>query len=128
MLHALRHRRLRNGMLAIFCYVGAEVAIGSLIISFLELENVMGMAHNEAKGRLRNDDCGQEFIENEPLVDLTGQARAAENSIRLLRKRRSALIREGKPGWRQEVRALNEQIGERMKTLNKSVQAVESAR
>lgn len=50
--HALRHRRLRNGMLAIFCYVGAEVAIGSLIISFLELENVMGMAHNEAKNYL----------------------------------------------------------------------------
>ncbi|MGB6047666.1 MAG: MFS transporter, partial [Flavobacteriales bacterium] len=36
--NALRHRQLRNGMIAIFCYVGAEVAIGSLIIGFLELD------------------------------------------------------------------------------------------
>ena len=50
--HAVRHRQLRNGMGAIFCYVGAEVAIGSLIIGFLELKDVMGMGHNEAKNYL----------------------------------------------------------------------------
>ncbi len=49
---ALRHRQLRNGIGAIFCYVGAEVAIGSLIISFLGLEQVMGLSHNEAKNYL----------------------------------------------------------------------------
>ncbi len=49
---ALRHRQLRNGMGAIFCYVGAEVAIGSLIISFLGLEQVMGLSHNGAKNYL----------------------------------------------------------------------------
>lgn len=50
--HALRHRQLRNGMAAIFCYVGAEVAIGSLIIGFLGLGNVMGLEHNDAKNYL----------------------------------------------------------------------------
>jgi FHS family L-fucose permease-like MFS transporter len=50
--HALRHRQLRNGMGAIFCYVGAEVAIGSLIIGFLELKGVMGLPHNDAKNYL----------------------------------------------------------------------------
>ncbi len=50
--HALRHRQLRNGMAAIFCYVGAEVAIGSLIIGFLELKGVMGLEHNAAKNFL----------------------------------------------------------------------------
>lgn len=50
--NALRHRQLRNGMIAIFCYVGAEVAIGSLIIGFLELDGIMGLSHNEAKNYL----------------------------------------------------------------------------
>ncbi len=50
--HALRHRQLRNGMVAIFCYVGAEVAIGSLIIGFLGLGHVMGLGHNDAKNYL----------------------------------------------------------------------------
>lgn len=50
--HALRHRQLRNGMAAIFCYVGAEVAIGSLIIGFLGLKGVAGLEHNDAKNYL----------------------------------------------------------------------------
>jgi FHS family L-fucose permease-like MFS transporter len=50
--NALRHRQLRNGMGAIFCYVGAEVAIGSLIIGFLALDGVMGLSHNDAKNYL----------------------------------------------------------------------------
>ncbi|HOY28722.1 MAG TPA: MFS transporter, partial [Flavobacteriales bacterium] len=46
---ALRHPQLRWGMLAIFCYVGAEVAIGSLIISFLGLEHILGLGEDDAK-------------------------------------------------------------------------------
>ncbi len=46
---ALRHPHLRWGMLAIFCYVGAEVAIGSLIISFLGLEHILGLGEDDAK-------------------------------------------------------------------------------
>lgn len=47
--HALRHPQLRWGMVAIYCYVGAEVAVGSLIIGFLHLESVMGIGEGVAK-------------------------------------------------------------------------------
>jgi len=47
--NALRHPQLRWGMLAIFCYVGAEVAIGSLFIGFLALDSVMGLGEDVAK-------------------------------------------------------------------------------
>jgi FHS family L-fucose permease-like MFS transporter len=47
--HALRHPQLRWGMVAIFCYVGAEVAIGSLVISYLGLDTVLGMPEESAK-------------------------------------------------------------------------------
>lgn len=40
--------RVRLGVLAIFAYVGAEVAIGSLIISFAELPEIAGLNHSEA--------------------------------------------------------------------------------
>ncbi|MBK7555613.1 MAG: sugar MFS transporter [Flavobacteriales bacterium] len=46
---ALRHPQLRWGMVAIFCYVGAEVAIGSLIISLLGLNDVLGLSEGDAK-------------------------------------------------------------------------------
>lgn len=47
--NALRHPQLRWGMVAIFCYVGAEVAIGSLIIGFLRLPSVMDLPEETAK-------------------------------------------------------------------------------
>ncbi|MBK6342236.1 MAG: sugar MFS transporter [Flavobacteriales bacterium] len=47
--NAWRHPQLRWGMVAIFCYVGAEVAIGSLLINFLKLDSVMAMPEGSAK-------------------------------------------------------------------------------
>ncbi|MCB9169303.1 MAG: sugar MFS transporter [Flavobacteriales bacterium] len=47
--NAWRHPQLRHGVFAIFCYVGAEVAIGSLLISFLGLDAIMGMPEASAK-------------------------------------------------------------------------------
>ena len=47
--NAWRHPQLRLGMLAIFCYVGAEVAIGSLIINYLGLADVLGLSEGDAK-------------------------------------------------------------------------------
>lgn len=44
----LKNRHLLLGMVAIFTYVGGEVAIGSFLINFFGLENIMGM--NEAEG------------------------------------------------------------------------------
>lgn len=46
--NAWRHPHLRFGMLAIFCYVGAEVAVGSLIINFLGNTDVLGLKKTEA--------------------------------------------------------------------------------
>jgi FHS family L-fucose permease-like MFS transporter len=46
---ALKVKRLRYGVLGIFCYVGAEVAIGSLLINFiLHLRIFPGMTDAEA--------------------------------------------------------------------------------
>ncbi len=45
---ALKYRHLVLGFIAIFTYVGAEVSIGSIMISFLELDNIAGFSKNEA--------------------------------------------------------------------------------
>jgi len=47
--NAWHHIRVRQGMVAIFCYVGAEVAIGSLLIGFAELPSISGLSPAAAK-------------------------------------------------------------------------------
>jgi FHS family L-fucose permease-like MFS transporter len=42
---AWKFRHLRLGAVAIFCYVGAEVAIGSIMISYLGQPSMGGMSH-----------------------------------------------------------------------------------
>lgn len=51
-LGALAFPHLKLGILGIFCYVGAEVAIGSFIIIFLEQENIMGLSEAVSKNYL----------------------------------------------------------------------------
>ncbi|MHB1698990.1 MAG: sugar MFS transporter [Acidobacteriaceae bacterium] len=45
---AWKFRHLRMGALGIFCYVGAEVAIGSMLISYLGQPSMGGLAHAAA--------------------------------------------------------------------------------
>jgi FHS family L-fucose permease-like MFS transporter len=45
---ALKYRHLVLGMLAIFMYVGSEVSIGSIMVSYFGLENIAGLNENEA--------------------------------------------------------------------------------
>lgn len=45
---AWRFRHLRLGAVAIFCYVGVEVAIGSILINFLGQPSMGGLSHTEA--------------------------------------------------------------------------------
>ncbi len=45
---AWKVNHLRLGAIAIFCYVGAEVAIGSIMINFLGQPSMGGMSHSEA--------------------------------------------------------------------------------
>lgn len=51
-LGALRFPQLKGGIFAIFFYVGAEVTIGSFMISFLEHGNIMGLKETVAKNYL----------------------------------------------------------------------------
>jgi len=51
-LGALKHPHTALGMLAIFMYVGGEVAVGSAIINFLGTEKLGGLAHEAAAGYL----------------------------------------------------------------------------
>lgn len=48
-LAVFRFPQLRYGIIAIFFYVGAEVVIGSLLISFFGLNEIAGLSENEAK-------------------------------------------------------------------------------
>lgn len=41
-------RQLRFGLFGIFCYVGSEVAIGSLLINYLGLPSMGSMSHSQA--------------------------------------------------------------------------------
>lgn len=45
---ALSFRHLKLGILAIFLYVGAEVAVGLLLIDFMGLDNILQLEHDEA--------------------------------------------------------------------------------
>jgi len=47
-LNLLRDRRFGFGALCIFLYVGAEVAIGSLIVNYLMQDSVLGLAPEDA--------------------------------------------------------------------------------
>ena len=47
-LGVLKHPHLVFGILAIFMYVGGEVSIGSILISYLGLENIAGLGESDA--------------------------------------------------------------------------------
>lgn len=47
-LDVLKYKPLRYGMLAIFMYVGAEVCIGSILISYLKLDHIAGLDESHA--------------------------------------------------------------------------------
>lgn len=49
-LQALRVRRLRLGVLAIFLYVGAEVAIGTFLVNFIMAKGISNLTAPEAAG------------------------------------------------------------------------------
>lgn len=51
-LGALAFPQLRGGVMGIFFYVGAEVAIGSLIISFISQPDIMGVGEHVGKNYL----------------------------------------------------------------------------
>jgi FHS family L-fucose permease-like MFS transporter len=51
-LHLLGQKRILFGVVALFCYVGAEVSIGSLMVNYLGQKDVMGLDARTAGERL----------------------------------------------------------------------------
>jgi FHS family L-fucose permease-like MFS transporter len=51
-LSLLKHRRVVFGMIALFCYVGAEVSIGSFMVNYLSQDRVLGLDPRTAGERL----------------------------------------------------------------------------
>jgi FHS family L-fucose permease-like MFS transporter len=51
-LHLLKQKRILFGVVALFCYVGAEVSIGSLMVNYLGQPDVMGLDPRSAGERL----------------------------------------------------------------------------
>lgn len=51
-LGALKFTHLKLGVFGIFCYVGAEVGVGSLLISFMEKSDTMGLPEVVSKNYL----------------------------------------------------------------------------
>ncbi|RAV28436.1 sugar MFS transporter [Sinomicrobium soli] len=51
-LGALKFPQLRLGVIGIFCYVGGEVAIGSFMIGFMELDSIAGLSETVSKNYL----------------------------------------------------------------------------
>ncbi len=49
-IQALKFRHLNLGILAIFCYVGSEVSIGSIMVSYLGQEDIAGLSESAASG------------------------------------------------------------------------------
>ncbi|MFN3472628.1 MAG: sugar MFS transporter [Blastomonas sp.] len=49
-LGLLRQPRLRGGVIALFLYVGAEVAIGSMLINYLSQASILGVSEHGAAG------------------------------------------------------------------------------
>lgn len=76
---------------------------------------------NEAKGRAKDRNGFREYLDSEPKIALVGPANAAENQVQKLRTYRRELVRRAAPGYKDEVKVIDERIGQVMKDLNRRV-------
>ena len=79
------------------------------------------VVEHEVEPSRRAVDGADGCIEREPLMQLVGTGNADEKHIRELRQHRRQIIAEGLPGFRDEARGVNEQIGAVMADFNKQV-------
>jgi hypothetical protein len=75
----------------------------------------------EIKGRARDGEDYETFMAEEPLADLVGLGNSAQNQISKLRQARREVVRQGLPGFQDEAKELNQQIGDVMKIVNQEV-------
>jgi len=86
-----------------------------------ELLRELNQIENEIRGRARDGGDVAGYMAEEPLSALVGMGNAAENQIRKLRQYRAEVVRRAEPGYQDEVKRINEQMGEVMKLLNQEV-------
>ena len=88
---------------------------------FYEHVRELNKIENEIRGRARDGGDVAGYMAEEPLSALVGMGNAAENQIRKLRQYRAEVVRRAEPGYKDEVKRINEQMGEVMKMLNQEV-------
>ena len=88
---------------------------------FYEHVRELNQIENEIRGRARDGGDVAGYMAEEPLSALVGMGNAAENQIRKLRQYRAEVVRRAEPGYQDEVKRINEQMGEVMKLLNQEV-------
>src|SRR5690606_35759216 len=86
--------------------------------AFYENVKALNELENELKGRIKDGGDVQALREAEPLVRMIGVGNAAESQIRKLRQQRRDVLRRAESGHRDEVKRINEQMGEVMTRLN----------
>lgn len=88
---------------------------------FYEHVRELNQIENEIRGRARDGGDVAGYMAEEPLSALVGMGNAAENQIRKLRQYRAEVVRRAAPGYQDEVKRINEQMGEVMKLINQEV-------
>ncbi len=76
---------------------------------------------NEIKGRARHGENVEEYRKSEPLADLVGLGTSSERNISRIRSMRRTLVQRAEPGYQEQVKALDQHIGEVMTRLNREV-------
>lgn len=88
---------------------------------FYENLTKLNGVEREIKGRARDGEDYETYMAEEPLADLVGLGNSAQNQISKLRQARREVVRQGLPGYQDEVKDINGQIGDVMKTVNQEV-------
>jgi hypothetical protein len=83
---------------------------------------------NEAKGRAKDRNGFQEYLDGEALVKLVPAGNSAENQVQKLRTYRRDLVRQQPDGYKDKVRQVDEQIALVMKDLNRKMAEAERGR
>jgi hypothetical protein len=94
---------------------------------FYENLTKLNGVEREIRGRARDGEDYETYMAEEPLADLVGLGNSAENQISKLRQARREVVRQGLPGYQEEVKELNAQIGDVMKTVNQEVKRAKMA-
>jgi len=81
----------------------------------------LNQVENEYKGRIKAGEDAEGFRKSEPLVELIGMGNQAEIAVNRLQKLKREEQLRSDPGWQNRVRAIDTQIEEVMRRVNRGV-------